>query len=329
MHSDPRSCKPEALAIFERGLIAAFIAVPLVKNRMVAGVLAVHKRNPHAWKKDEVTLAQEVAERTWEAVERARVSQALRDSDERLKFALEAAEVGSWEMSHETGIYLASERALYFFDFPPGTQPSYEEVIARIHPDDRQAVDNVLQYTGETGQPLKIEFRRLLPDGSVRWLDARGERRSVLGKQLIGGLIQDVTLTVDQKEKAERAAKAKSEFLSNMSHELRTPMHAILGYSEICTTAVREGETGSIEKYLKNITASGKRLLLLLNDLLDLAKMEAGRMEYKLEHGDLREVVEHTLMASTRLLRRKICEWGSNLRTIRTRFSTEPTSFRC
>ncbi len=201
-------------------------------------------RSPHPWKKDEITLAQEVAERTWEAVERARVSQALRESDERLKFSLEAAEVGSWEMSLETRKHMASDLALSFCDFPAGTQPTAEEIIARIHPEDRLAAAEALQDTAETGQPLRIEYRRIKPDGSIRWFDARAERRSVSGKPVIGGLVQDITERVNQKEAVERAAKAKSEFLSNMSHELRTPMHAILGYSEICTTAIKEGETG-------------------------------------------------------------------------------------
>jgi signal transduction histidine kinase len=113
---------------------------------------------------------------------------------------------------------------------------------------------------------------------------------------------------MEQKEAVERAAKAKSEFLSNMSHELRTPMHAILGYSEICTTEVKEGEVKDIQRYLNNITTAGKRLLILLNDLLDLAKMEAGRMEYKFERADLRDVVAHTLMELDPLIKAKTIE---------------------
>ena len=82
-------------------------------------------------------------------------------------------------------------------------------------------------------------------------------------------------------------------------------MHAILGYSEICTTAVQEGQGEDIERYLNNITAAGGRLLGLLNDLLDLSKMEAGKMEYKLEHADLKDIVAHTLMELDPLIKAK------------------------
>ncbi len=303
--SDPRTRKLEARALLERGSVAAFIVVPFVKDRRPAGALGVHKREPYSWKEDEVTLVQDVAQRTWEVVERAGISQALRESKERLKFALEAAEVGSWEMLLERRIYTASDRAQSFFDLSPGVQPSYEDIIARVHPDDREAVDKALQHTAETGQPLKIEFRRLRPDNSIRWLEARAERRLISGKHVMGGLVQDITARVEQKEALERASAAKSEFLANMSHELRTPMHAVLGYCEICTTAVRECGAPCIEKYLKNITTSGKRLLNLLNDLLNLAKMEAGRMEFKFERADMKEVVEHTLMELDPLIKAK------------------------
>jgi PAS domain S-box-containing protein len=230
---------------------------------------------------------------------------ALRESKDRLTFALDAASVGSWEMSLETRRYRASDQALAFFGLPAGMQPSYDEIIALMHPDDRGAVDNALQRTADTGQPLKVEFRRLLPDGSVRWLDSRAERRSVSGRHVIGGLIQDITERVNQREAAERAGHAKSEFLANMSHELRTPMHAILGYSEICTDAVREGEHEGLGKYLKNITTAGERLLGLLNDLLDLSKIEAGRMKYNFVHADLRDIVEWALVELDPLIKAK------------------------
>ncbi len=305
---EARSYSPKAMAIFERGSIAAFIAVPFIKNCRLAGTLAVHKRTPHAWKAEEIALAQEVAERTWEAVERAHVSQALRYSEDRLTFALDAGDVGSWELSLETNKFTASDRALFFCGLPAGTQPSVEEIVARIHPDDRLAMDKALRGAAETGQPLRIEFRRVLPDGSIRWFGARAERRSVSGRPVIGGLIQDITERVNQKEAIERAARAKSEFLSNMSHELRTPMHAILGYSEICTTAIREGGGEDIERYLNNITKAGERLLALLNDLLDLSKMEAGRVNYKIERADLKDVVAHTLIELDPLIKAKNLE---------------------
>ena len=305
MRLDPRTLTPASQAIFERNSVAAFIYVPLVKDGRLGAVLGVHRRTPHEWRKEEIELAQEVAERTWQVVERARVSHALRESEGRLKFALSAGEVGTWELSLNTGEFATSEEALAFLDMPRGKKVTLKSVLARVYPDDRRLLQEALLHALETGETYALEWRTQLADGSIRWLETRGERRSVFGKHVVSGLIQDITKKVKQREVAERAAKAESEFLSNMSHELRTPMHAILGYTGICVTAFKEGKTEGIEKYLNNITASGRRLLNLLNDLLNLAKMEEGKMEYKLERGDLKDVVEHTLMELDPLIREK------------------------
>ncbi len=123
--------------------------------------------------------------------------------------------------------------------------------------------------------------------------------------RLLNKVDEQTSNLVAQKEMAEQATRAKSEFLSNMSHELRTPMHAILGYAEICTTTVKEGGGRVIERYLNNITISGKRLLALLNDLLSLAKMEADRIDYKIDRADLKDVVAHTLMELDPLIKAK------------------------
>jgi PAS domain S-box-containing protein len=313
VHADRRLFRPEALKILERGSVAAFLAVPFVKSGRLAGVLAVHKRSSHSWKKTEIALAQDVAERTWEAVERARVSHALRESEGRLKFALTAGEVGTWELSFRTGELVASDEALAFLNIPPGTTVTLDRVLERVYADDRHLLQEALLYTLETGDAYGLEWRTELPDGSIRWLETKGERRSVSGRHVVAGLIQDITKKVKQQEAIERAAKAESEFLSNMSHELRTPMHAILGYTRICATAVDEGKTEGLQKYLNNIAVSGKRLLNLLNDLLNLAKMEEGKMEYKLECGDIKDVVEHTLMELDPLIKEKKVQMSVSL----------------
>ena len=90
---------------------------------------------------------------------------------------------------------------------------------------------------------------------------------------------------------AEAANQAKSEFLANMSHELRTPMHAILSFSGMGREKANPEYGDKLPHYFSRIHDSGERLLVLLNDLLDLAKLEAGRMEFQPETSDLRELV--------------------------------------
>jgi signal transduction histidine kinase len=96
----------------------------------------------------------------------------------------------------------------------------------------------------------------------------------------------------EAQQAAERANNAKSEFLANMSHEFRTPMHAILSFSALATDKLGSAPPEKIRHYLERIHESGSRLLTLLNDLLDLSKLEAGKMEYCMAEHDLQHIVE-------------------------------------
>jgi len=97
------------------------------------------------------------------------------------------------------------------------------------------------------------------------------------------------------RERAEAASLAKSQFLANMSHELRTPLNAILGFSEIISTRIFERDGERIVEYGGLINSSGKHLLALINDILDLAKIEAGRWQLEESELDLHCIAEEAL----------------------------------
>jgi signal transduction histidine kinase len=99
----------------------------------------------------------------------------------------------------------------------------------------------------------------------------------------------------EERAKALAASQAKSEFLANMSHELRTPLNAIIGFSELLTEPVFGAITEKQRSYVQDIHDSGKHLLSLINDILDMAKIEAGKMDLDVEQVDLPQVLKSSL----------------------------------
>jgi PAS domain S-box-containing protein len=142
--------------------------------------------------------------------ERKRAEIALRESEEQLRFALDAANAGTWEVNLATGKLTISDRTLSFLGFSPGAAPRYRLALSRVHPEDRVGLDEALRRTLETGEPYTLEWRTLLPDGAVRWFESRGERRLVSGAQIVSGLTLDITERKRSEEEA-RVARAQLE----------------------------------------------------------------------------------------------------------------------
>jgi PAS domain S-box-containing protein len=117
----------------------------------------------------------------------------LRRSETRLRLALDAAEAGTWESNATLGTYTASDRALEFHGIPPGTPMTPEKSLSALVPDDRRLVERLAAETYKTGKPFSVEVRSPHPDGTIRWLSARGALREGPDGRCLIGLVQDVT----------------------------------------------------------------------------------------------------------------------------------------
>jgi PAS domain S-box-containing protein len=159
--------------------------------------------------------------------------------------------------------------------------------IDRVHPEDSERVTSAYHALFAKNENFDVEYRVRRKDGEWIWLHDRAlNTRWRAGGMCADGVFLDITHRRQSedalqraKEAAEAANLAKSQFLANMSHELRTPLNAIIGFSEVLTDKLF-GELNDRQfKYTNNILTSGRHLLQLINDILDLAKVESGRAE--------------------------------------------------
>jgi PAS domain S-box-containing protein len=244
-----------------------------------------------------VELQQAVAQLQREIDERLRVEEWLRESEERLSMAVRSAEIGVWNWDVQGNRIVWDDSMHQLFGIPPGTfSERLEEFYNRLHPDDCERVAAEVARVLETAGDYSAHFRILLPNGSERELTSRGRvYRDAGGRAArITGVTWDVTERrkaeieiLRAKDLAEQANQLKDQFLSTVSHELRTPLNAILGYAQMLSDARQGPLNERQDKFVKYIYQGGQHLLSLINDILDLSKIETGRMELAIEDLDL------------------------------------------
>ena len=216
----------------------------------------------------------------------------------RLQAAVESADIGTWLWDLRGDTLLADAGLRRLFGLPPEaetlgvtTDRMYEAIDARDH----ARVAAAVQRAYQTGK-FQTEYRVLPEPGVTRWVAARGRitRDEDDNPRTFHGAVVDITDRKRAEEEleaaklaAEASDRAKSEFLANMSHELRTPLTAILGFADLIAGAAgpvpadrHEGGAarGEISDHARTIRRNGEHLLRLINDVLDLAKVESGTL---------------------------------------------------
>ncbi|OYX04813.1 MAG: hypothetical protein B7Z05_07760 [Thiotrichales bacterium 32-46-8] len=227
-----------------------------------------------------------------------RSEQAVELAKERLRRGQIYANIGTWEWNIGSGELFWTEQIAPLFGYAKGElETSYENFLNAIHPDDRDKVIAAVNDCVEKGSRYHIEHRVVWPDGTIRWLLEKGDvLRDSDGKPIkMIGVVQDVTEIQLAKEAAERANRAKSEFLSSMSHELRTPLNSIIGFSQLLALSDLSDKQ---KKQLGTITQSGKHLLSLINDVLEFAKLENGKIHLNIQPIDVKPIIEQVVALS-------------------------------
>ena len=235
----------------------------------------------------------------------ARSQQEVEEGNARWALAAEAGQLGLIEWRGRDDSVLLDPRAIAIYELPPAPGNVYAARVLRqrVHPDDRATLKQGSLRAMTVGTPVVQRFRVALPSGRVRHLEV--DARSFMAEGRVAtnlvGLLRDVTDEVDaqnamlEEGAAQRTYQAKREFLSRVSHELRTPLNAVIGFSDLMRTDPVERLSPTQMARLNRVVDGGQYLLRLVNDLLDVARLEVGEMSIALSSVRLAPVLRNAI----------------------------------
>lgn len=282
------------------GLIAALWSAPpthpeavlkifeAVEPRLIAGVELIDKQRQ----------------------ETQRLASELEVISNRMEVAVKSSEIGIWEYDIEQQSMDWDDRMHALYGRTPGTIVAYSDWTNAVHPDDRARAESDVETALDRRTDFHSEFRIIRPDGEVRHIRASGRPITLSPNmsRLIGcniDITEDVLKNqelVEKREAADAANVAKSQFLANMSHEIRTPLNGVLGMAQLLSrTDLSERQS----RFLTTILSSGETLLSLIDDVLDLSRIESAALTLNPQPFSLEELLNSTIAATSGLAAEK------------------------
>jgi len=242
--------------------------------------------------------------------------ESARRTEQRLNLALELSGMHVWELDYANRQLFTAGAEDSFFERPQTYGDLYKDIFVTIDPRDQPAVREAWRAHVEEGAPYRPQYRVAREDGAEIWaegvvsfhVDEAGR------PQRLVGVIQNVTerkkveqALIAAKDEAESATRAKSAFLATMSHEIRTPLNGVLGMAQ----AMEADDLAAPQRErLDVIRQSGETLLAILNDVLDLSKIEAGKLELEAGEFDIQDIARGAYAAFTAIAGKKGVAFG-------------------
>ena len=289
-----------------------YLTVPIFQQDQIVAVVGVANK-AEDYDPTDIREIQTLMEVVWKSVLVRRSQEALRESEDRFHQLAELSRTFTWEIDANHVYTYVSPLVENVLGYRP------EELIGKKHVQDIMPIEDraaVLEFIETAIQDRKaltnFENRVVTKDGRVLWVltngvnlfDGDGKHLGFRGsdtditerkqaeqqlQELNGQLELAIKRAEEMAEQARQANQAKSEFLANMSHELRTPMNGVIGMTGLLMATELNEEQ---RRYAEVVRYSGQSLLALINDILDLSKIEAGKLELEIVDFDLREVME-------------------------------------
>jgi signal transduction histidine kinase/CheY-like chemotaxis protein len=232
-------------------------------------------------------------------------------AEERLNLALELADVHVWELDYLRGELLTAGAGDTFFERPLTYADLHRDIYRTVDARDREAVREAWRAHVETSQPYRPRYRVARSDGKEVWVEGAirymttpdGRPQRMVGAiRNITSRMADERAILAARDEAEASNRAKSTFLATMSHEIRTPLNGVLGMAQ-----AMEADTLSPaqKERLRVVRQSGETLLAILNDVLDLSKIEAAKLELDAAEFEINELARGAYAAFTAIANKK------------------------
>ena len=312
--TDARTSGALAQATFEAMTIRSLVVAPIVRGGRPVALLVIADREPRAWTAHQVALLEQVAQRTFFALDSARAIAELRESEQVLSLASRAGHMGAWTREADTNKVWWSVEMEEIFGLAPGGFEALggteEAFLALVHPDDRAAVGAAVAAAVEHRSDYRIDFRFRHASGEWRWMEGRGQ---AFYSQETGALekLYGVGIDVTERKRSEEilrrqadelseADRRKDEFLAMLAHELRNPLAPIrnaLQYLQL-----KGSPTPELRSARDIIERQVRQLVRLVDDLLDVSRISRGKMALQKQRANLRMIVDNAVESARPLI---------------------------